>query len=144
MNEFQESVELFQKTFKGLAPAKPSLYPYVDEAENVRIHKLRVALLQEELDELEEALEDHDLVEVADAIGDILYLAFGAAVTYGIDIEPVFREIQRSNMSKLPADGIPLIRADGKIMKPETYSPPELAPIILAQINPLLMPGDEG
>jgi len=90
--------------------------------------KLRVALIKEELLELEQAIVNKDLIEVADAIGDILFVAFGAACAFGIDIEPVFREIYKSNMTKVPMTGEePKYDANGKLLKPEHFSPPDLS-----------------
>lgn len=90
---------------------------------------LRVSLIQEELDELKDALTKRDVVEVADAIGDILYVTLGCAVTCGIDIERVFHEIHRSNMTKKGGH-----RAEsGKWIKPDTYEPAQLLPILTRQ-----------
>lgn len=94
----------------------------------------RFKLLEEELNELKDAFFADSLTGVADAIGDILYIAIGAAVECGINIEPVFDEIHRSNMTKL-IGGVKL-RSDGKILKGPKYEPPELLPIIARQILP--------
>lgn len=90
---------------------------------------LRLALIREELAELEEAIDAEDIVQIADALGDLLYVVYGAALAFGVDLEPVFAEIHRSNMTKR---GGP-VREDGKVLKPTTYSPPDLAPILAAQ-----------
>ncbi len=92
---------------------------------------LRHKLIAEELLELVTAEAHRDLTEVADALGDLLYVILGTCVSYGIDIEPVFNEIHRSNMTKTK-DGY--LREDGKYMKGPSYEPPEIAPIILKQI----------
>lgn len=76
-----------------------------------------------------------DDVAMADALGDIKYVADGAAVCSGLDLEPVEKEIHRSNMSKLRADGTPIIREDGKVLKSELYSPPDIAAVINIQID---------
>jgi predicted HAD superfamily Cof-like phosphohydrolase len=92
---------------------------------------LRVALIKEELGELEEAGHKQDLTKIADAIADLLYVVYGTAVSYGIDIEPIFQEVHRSNMSK----GDPkIVRAlNGKILKSKNWTPPDLEPILKTQ-----------
>ena len=135
MNNAQKLVEKFHKTFSCPAPLQPTLRPFEGDEPNRQNDILRVKLLREEVTELEEALAEADLVEVADACADILVLAYGTAVTYGLDIEPFYEEVMRSNMSKLPADGVPLLREDGKIMKPPTYTMPNLAPILGEQLQ---------
>lgn len=94
------------------------------------LHDLRWNLIEEELLELRFAQVESDLVEIADALADLLYVVYGAADVYGIPIHEVFNEVQRSNMSKLGADGKPILRSDGKIMKGENYSEPDIAPIL--------------
>ena len=89
--------------------------------------KLRVALLEEEVGEFVTASEKGDLIGIADALADIVYVVYGTALTYGIDLDSVLREVHRSNMSKLAADGKPLIREDGKVLKSEQYFPPDIA-----------------
>lgn len=93
---------------------------------------LRLALIDEERQELTEALEAGDIVEVADALTDIAYLVYGTALEFGIDLDACFAEVHRSNMSKLGADGLPIFRDDGKVLKGPTYSRPDLAPILKA------------
>src|SRR6266568_803166 len=88
--------------------------------------KLRVALLQEEVSEFVTASENGDLVGIADALADIVYVVYGTALTYGIDLDAVLREVHRSNMSKLGRDGKPLIRDDGKVLKSDQYFPPDV------------------
>jgi predicted HAD superfamily Cof-like phosphohydrolase len=95
------------------------------------VQDLRYSLISEELGELDMAQASEDPVEVADAIADLLVVVLGAAVAWGIDIEPVFEEVHRSNMTKF-IDGHK--RADGKWIKGPSYSPPEIAPIIQAQM----------
>lgn len=91
---------------------------------------LRYNLIAEELFELGEAIDEKDLVAVADALTDILYVTYGAAAAFGIDIDACFKEVHRSNMTKLDENGKPVYREDGKIIKPSTYTPPNLEFII--------------
>ena len=94
--------------------------------------KLRFDLMQEENEEYLEAAKENDLVEVADALGDMLYILCGTIIEHGMQhkIEEVFNEIQRSNMSKLGADGKPIYREDGKVMKGPNYFKPNIAEIL--------------
>ena len=92
--------------------------------------RLRVALLEEEVGEFVAASEKGDLVGIADALADIVYVVYGTALTYGIDLDMVLREVHRSNMSKLGSDGKPLIRADGKVVKSEKYFPPDIESVL--------------
>lgn len=89
--------------------------------------KLRIALLEEEVGEFITASEKGDLIGIADALADIAYVVYGTALTYGIDLDSVLQEVHRSNMSKLGADGKPLLREDGKVIKSERYFPPDIA-----------------
>jgi predicted HAD superfamily Cof-like phosphohydrolase len=89
--------------------------------------KLRVALLEEEVGEFVAASEKGDLIGIADALADIVYVVYGTALTYGIDLDSVLQEVHRSNMSKLSGDGKPLIREDGKVLKSDQYFPPDIA-----------------
>jgi predicted HAD superfamily Cof-like phosphohydrolase len=98
-----------------------------------RIAALRVRLLVEEVEEFAAASEAGDLVGIADALADIVYVAYGSAVTYGIDLDAVLAEVHRSNMSKLDADGRALLREDGKVLKSERYTPPNIADVLRAQ-----------
>tara|TARA_A100001011_G_scaffold66145_1_gene67171 strand:- start:391 stop:762 length:372 start_codon:yes stop_codon:yes gene_type:complete len=95
-----------------------------------KIIKLRYNLIKEELDEFEEALKDRDLKEVADALTDILYVTYGAGHAFGIDLDKCFDEVQRSNMSKLGADGKPIYNEHGKVMKGPNYFEPNLKKFI--------------
>jgi predicted HAD superfamily Cof-like phosphohydrolase len=88
--------------------------------------KLRVALLEEEVDEFVNASSSCDLTGIADALADIVYVVYGTALTYGIDLDAVLMEVHRSNMSKLDSDGTPLVREDGKVLKSERYFPPDI------------------
>lgn len=104
--------------------------PTLDVSADVKA--LRCALIEEEAAEFRDAVEADDLVEVADAIGDLLYVVYGAALTFGIPAREVFAEVHRSNMTKLNDDGEPDFRGDGKVLKGPNFSPPELLPILLA------------
>ena len=88
--------------------------------------KLRLELIAEELEEMWEAIEDKDLVGVADALTDILYVTYGAGHAFGIDLDRCFAEVQRSNMSKLGEDGKPIYREDGKVLKGPNFSAPDI------------------
>jgi len=104
--------------------------------------RLRIALLAEEVDELADAVAASDLVAIADALADIVYVAYGTAVTYGIDLDMVLGEVHRSNMSKLGKDGRPLIRDDGKVIKSDQYFPPDVARVLeLQRPLPLITTG---
>ncbi len=95
--------------------------------------RLRVALLEEEVGEFVAASGRGDLVGIADALADIVYVAYGTALTYGIDLDAVLQEVHRSNMSKLGSDGKPLIRSDGKVLKSERYFPPDIESVLQLQ-----------
>ena len=118
----QVLVEAFHRTFDILANPVPTV---VDR----RTRELRVKLIQEELDELKEALAAEDLSSIAKEIADLLYVVYGTAVSYGIDMDPVFREVHRSNMTKVGG----YKREDGKWVKPTTYSPALIDPIVAEQ-----------
>jgi predicted HAD superfamily Cof-like phosphohydrolase len=94
--------------------------------------ELRYKLIREELEEFREAFERGDLVEVADALADLQYVLFGTVLEFGLEgkFEELFAEVQRSNMSKLDRDGNPIHRADGKVLKSDLFSPPDLKKII--------------
>ncbi len=85
--------------------------------------QVRITLLEEELEELKVAVKNEDMVEVIDALADIEYVLYGAGVALGVDLEDFSREVHRSNMTKLWPDGKPRYREDGKVRKPEGYSP---------------------
>ena len=88
--------------------------------------ELRLELIQEEVDELGEAMEQRDMVGIADALTDILYVVYGAGHAYGIDLDECFQEVHASNMSKLGEDGKPIRREDGKILKGPNFFEPDL------------------
>jgi predicted HAD superfamily Cof-like phosphohydrolase len=94
------------------------------------VEELRYDLIAEEFNELDEALIDRNIVEVADALTDLAYVVYGMADIYGIDLDACFREVHRSNMSKLGEDGQPIKRADGKFLKGPNYSPPDLKTVL--------------
>jgi predicted HAD superfamily Cof-like phosphohydrolase len=95
--------------------------------------KLRVDLLVEETGEFADATAKGDIVGIADALADIVYVTYGAAVTYGIDLDAALREVHRSNMSKLDDQGRPVYRADGKVLKSSRYTPPDIAGVLSHQ-----------
>jgi predicted HAD superfamily Cof-like phosphohydrolase len=111
--------------------------PTLDVGDDVL--ELRERLLREEFGEYLDAITDRNLVEVADALADLVYVAYGAAVAYGIDLDAVLAEVHRSNLTKLDADGRPIVRADGKMLKSELYEPPDVAGVLAAQ-QPLFNP----
>ena len=96
------------------------------EFPNKNIVKLRLNLIEEELQELQEAIKQEDLLEVADALTDILYVTYGAGHAFGIDLDNCFDEVQKSNMSKLGTDGKPIYNQSGKVMKGPKYFKPNL------------------
>ena len=95
-----------------------------------KIVKLRYNLIKEELNELQNAIKTKDLKEIADALTDILYVTYGAGHAYGIDIDKCFKEVQKSNMSKLGEDGKPIYNEEGKVMKGSKYFEPNLRQFI--------------
>ncbi|MCW5897960.1 MAG: nucleoside triphosphate pyrophosphohydrolase family protein [Flavobacteriales bacterium] len=119
-------VRTFHEAF-GITNAKAPLGAIGD-----REALLRYKLIREENEEYLDAALRGDLTEVADALGDILYILCGTLLKHGLEhkIDEVFREIQRSNMSKLDADGRPIYRDDGKVMKSDRYTPPDIAAIL--------------
>ena len=90
------------------------------------INQLRISLIQEELDELKEAMHNKDLIEVADALTDLLYVTYGTGHAFGIDLDKCFNEVQNSNMSKLGDDGKPIYNEKGKVLKGPNYFKPDL------------------
>jgi predicted HAD superfamily Cof-like phosphohydrolase len=101
-----------------------AMFGYLDD------DALRLRLIKEEVKELKEAMENNDIIEIADAVADICYVAIGTAVVKGIPFDKVFAEVHRSNMTKLGADGVPVKRADGKIIKGPSFEPPCLKEIL--------------
>tara|TARA_B110000263_G_scaffold160466_1_gene139499 strand:+ start:81 stop:455 length:375 start_codon:yes stop_codon:yes gene_type:complete len=118
MSNFDE-VKVFMETYGQEVKLIPN-FP-----EN-KILKLRIDLIQEELDELKEAIDNRDIVEVADALTDILYVTYGAGHSFGINLDDCFSEVQRSNMSKLDENGKPVFNDSGKVLKGPNYFKPDL------------------
>jgi predicted HAD superfamily Cof-like phosphohydrolase len=115
-----DKVGAFMKTFGQEVKTKPSL-------SSDKINKLRIDLIEEELEELTEAMQKKDLLEVADALTDILYVTYGAGHAFGINLDGCFNEVQNSNMSKLGKDGKPIYNVSGKVMKGPNYFKPDLS-----------------
>ena len=113
----------FMKTFGQEVKTKPSL-------STEKINKLRIDLIKEELEELTEAMNNKDLLEVADALTDILYVTYGAGHSFGIDLDQCFEEVQNSNMSKLDENGKPIYNDSGKVMKGPNYFKPDLSKFV--------------
>ena len=114
-----EKVGLFMKTFGQEVKVKAS-FP------SDKINKLRVDLIEEELEELKEAINKKDLQETIDALTDILYVTYGAGHAFGVNLDKCFEEVQNSNMSKLGVDGKPIFNENGKVMKGPNYFKPNL------------------
>ena len=115
-----EKVGLFMKTFGQEVKKKPGL-------STEKINKLRVSLINEELEEFKDAIKNNDLKEAADALTDILYVTYGAGHAFGINLDKCFDEVQKSNMSKLGNDGKPIYNEQGKVMKGPKYFKPDLS-----------------
>ena len=122
MSNFNK-VGTFMKTFGQDVKTKPSF-------SSDKINKLRIDLIKEELDELQEAMKNNDLLEVADALTDILYVTYGAGHAFGIDLDQCFDEVQNSNMSKLGENGEPIYNESGKVMKGPNYFKPDLTKFV--------------
>ena len=122
MSNFNK-VGTFMKTFGQEVKTKPSFSIN-------KINKLRIDLIKEELDELQEAMKNNDLLEVADALTDILYVTYGAGHAFGIDLDKCFDEVQNSNMSKLGENGEPIYNDSGKVMKGPNYFKPNLSKFV--------------
>ena len=118
-----DKVGTFMKTFGQEVKTKPSF-------SSDKINKLRIDLIKEELDELQEAMKNNDLLEVADALTDILYVTYGAGHAFGIDLDMCFDEVQNSNMSKLGENGKPIYNESGKVMKGPNYFKPDLSKFV--------------
>ncbi|MDB3890160.1 nucleoside triphosphate pyrophosphohydrolase family protein [Candidatus Pelagibacter sp.] len=122
MSNFNK-VGTFMKTFGQEVKTKASF-------SSDKINKLRIDLIKEELDELQEAMKNNDLLEVADALTDILYVTYGAGHAFGIDLDKCFDEVQNSNMSKLGENGEPIYNESGKVMKGPNYFKPDLSKFV--------------
>ena len=115
-----EKVRLFMKRYGQEVKDKAGF-------SDAKTNKLRIDLIKEELEELTEAMQNENLLEVADALTDILYVTYGAGHAFGIDLDKCFEEVQNSNMSKLGADGKPIYNEAGKVMKGPNYFKPDLS-----------------
>ena len=122
MSNFSK-VGVFMKTFGQEVKNKPSF-------STDKINKLRLDLIKEELSELTDAMNNKDLLEVADALTDILYVTYGAGHAFGIDLDKCFDEVQNSNMSKLDKNGKPIYNEHGKVMKGPNYFKPDLSKFV--------------
>ena len=118
-----EKVKNFMETFGQEVKSRPSF-------SSEKINLLRYNLIKEELDEFKQALDNNDLLEVADALTDILYVTYGAGHAFGINLDACFEEVQNSNMSKLGSDGKPIYNDQGKVMKGPNYFKPDLSKFI--------------
>lgn len=119
----KDMVRKFQEAFGANVSDKPNL-PDSNERE------LRIKLLKEEWEEYLEGEENNDIVEISDALGDMLYIIYGTCVSYGLPIDEMFEEIHNSNMSKLDENGQPIRREDGKVLKGPNFFQPNLKDII--------------
>ena len=122
MTNFKK-VKTFMETFGQEVKSKPSF-------SSKKINDLRYNLIKEELDELKQAIDKNDLLEVADALTDILYVTYGAGHAFGINLDNCFNEVQNSNMSKLGTDGKPIYNEAGKVMKGPNYYKPDLTKFV--------------
>ena len=122
MTNFQK-VKNFMETFGQEVKSRPAF-------SSDKINILRYNLIKEELDEFKQALDNSDLLEVADALTDILYVTYGAGHAFGINLDACFEEVQNSNMSKLGSDGKPIYNDQGKVMKGPNYFKPDLSKFI--------------
>ena len=122
MSNFKK-VGTFMRTFGQEVKTTPSL-------STDKINRLRLDLIKEELDELNEAVNNKNLLEVADALTDILYVTYGAGHAFGIDLDKCFEEVQNSNMSKLDENGKPIYNDSGKVMKGPNYFKPDLSKFV--------------
>ena len=118
-----EKVRLFMKTYGQEVKHKAGF-------SCAKTNKLRIDLIKEELEELTKAMQDENLLEVADALTDILYVTYGAGHAFGIDLDKCFEEVQNSNMSKLDDNGKPIYNEHGKVMKGPNYFKPDLTKFI--------------
>ena len=118
-----EKVGDFMEAFGQRVEMEPT-WPDFDTRE------LRLELIQEELEELSDAVADRDMIQIADALTDLLYVVYGAGHSFGLDLDECFEEVHRSNMSKLGENGRPIHREDGKVMKGPGYYEPDLEGIL--------------
>ena len=118
-----DKVGIFMKTFGQEVKNQPAF-------SSEKINNLRYDLIKEELAELKDAMEKKDLLEIADALTDILYVTYGAGHAFGIDLDKCFEEVQNSNMSKLDENGKPIYNESGKVMKGPNYFKPDLSKFV--------------
>ena len=118
-----DKVGTFMKTFGQEVKTEPSF-------STDKINKLRIDLIKEELEELTDAMNKNDLLEVADALTDILYVTYGAGHAFGINLDQCFEEVQNSNMSKLDKNGKPIYNEYGKVLKGPNYFKPDLSKFV--------------
>jgi|TARA_B110001450_G_scaffold232622_1_gene235304 predicted HAD superfamily Cof-like phosphohydrolase len=118
-----DKVKIFMETFNQEVKKKPSF-------STDKINNLRYDLIKEELEELKDAMQNKDLLEVADALTDILYVTYGAGHAFGIDLDKCFEEVQNSNMSKLDENRKPIYNESGKVMKGPSYFKPNLGKFV--------------
>ena len=118
-----EKVGIFMKTFGQEVKSK-------SELASEKINTLRISLIEEELDELKQAMKENNIKEVADALTDILYVTYGAGHAFGVNLDKCFNEVQNSNMSKLGNDSKPIFNDQGKVMKGPNYFKPDLSKFI--------------
>jgi len=119
-----EKVGKFMKTFGQEVKSKSSL-------SSDKINNLRISLIEEELDELKNAINQKNLLEVADALTDLLYVTYGAGHAFGINLDKCFDEVQKSNMSKLDSNGKPIYSEKGKVLKGPNYFTPNLSDFLV-------------
>lgn len=129
--DLHDMVRQFHEVYSAFSGESPA-FPTAD------IVELRLSLIEEELVELRDAVAAGDLCEVADALGDLLYVVAGAGLAFGLPLREVVEEIHRSNLSKLDEDGKPIYRGDGKVLKGPNFTPPDLARVLAEG-----MPGGE-
>jgi predicted HAD superfamily Cof-like phosphohydrolase len=128
-SELMSMVSAFHRAFDLPRRTRPHL-----DGVSRELLALRTALLDEETTEFAEAANRRDLVGMADALADVVYVAFGSAITLGIDLDAVLREVHRSNMSKLDEHGRPVLRDDGKVLKSPRYTPPDVVAVLERQL----------
>lgn len=126
--DYQQKVKEFTKAFYCYCAEKTEL------PSDISLRDVRIKLLKEEFEEYLKGEDENDLVQIADALGDMLYIIFGTAIAYGLNLKPIFEEIHNSNMTKLDDNGKPIFREDGKVLKSKNYRPPNIAKIIMQQI----------
>lgn len=124
--DWQKDVVEFHEAFGVLISGIPTI-------PEEKVQRLRETLEKEEHRELIESNEKRDLCGIADAIVDLIYVLIGRAVSYGIDLRPIWDAVQAANMAKLGPDGKPIRRADGKVIKPDGWKPPDIQALLMEQ-----------